>query len=241
MERKKIIAHRGASAYEKENSIESFTKAVSFGADMIEFDVRETSDGVLIAYHDASIKGREIKNISYKDLLELSKKNEFNIPKVEEIVESLKGKIGFQVHLKYSNSAIKLAELMKELVNDEDFMIISDHIEALKLIKDKYPKITIGYILFKGDALKFLYRFFISRIAPQYLMKNSCKCDFEFVIPDYHLAGKRFLLEAKRRGCKVLPWTINRPAVMLRFLKKEHIYGISTDKPDVAMSLLNKL
>ncbi len=44
---------------------------------------------------------------------------------------------------------------MKELVNDEDFMIISDHIEALKLIKDKYPKITIGYILFKGDALKF--------------------------------------------------------------------------------------
>ena len=35
-----IIAHRGASEYEPENTFSSFDKAVELGAQMIEFDVR---------------------------------------------------------------------------------------------------------------------------------------------------------------------------------------------------------
>jgi len=40
-----IIPHRGASSLAKENTIESFKKAIEIGLiDMIEFDVRRTRD-----------------------------------------------------------------------------------------------------------------------------------------------------------------------------------------------------
>ena len=35
MKKKIIIAHRGASAFARENTIESFQKAIELGADMI--------------------------------------------------------------------------------------------------------------------------------------------------------------------------------------------------------------
>ena len=48
-ERPLTIAHRGASALaEHENTLESFQIAIDIGADMVEFDVRKTSDDVLI-------------------------------------------------------------------------------------------------------------------------------------------------------------------------------------------------
>ena len=36
------IGHRGARAYEVENTIESFKKAIELGVNAIEFDVRAT-------------------------------------------------------------------------------------------------------------------------------------------------------------------------------------------------------
>lgn len=51
------IAHRGASAYAPANTLEAFRKAALLGADMWEVDIRITSDGVLVAFHDASLAG----------------------------------------------------------------------------------------------------------------------------------------------------------------------------------------
>ena len=44
-----IIAHRGASGHRPEHTLESYTLAISMGADYIEPDVVSTKDGVLIA------------------------------------------------------------------------------------------------------------------------------------------------------------------------------------------------
>ena len=51
-----IIAHRGASAFAPENTIESFALAVEHGAEAFEFDVRITSDGVPVVVHDATLE-----------------------------------------------------------------------------------------------------------------------------------------------------------------------------------------
>ena len=49
----KVIAHRGASGMVgQDNTLESFQKAIEIGADMVEFDVRQTKDKVLIVHHD---------------------------------------------------------------------------------------------------------------------------------------------------------------------------------------------
>ena len=50
-----LVAHRGAPYFFQENTIDSFAKAVTLGADMVEFDIRRTADGVLVAHHDPFI------------------------------------------------------------------------------------------------------------------------------------------------------------------------------------------
>ncbi|MEM9014960.1 MAG: glycerophosphodiester phosphodiesterase family protein [Pseudomonadota bacterium] len=47
-----IIAHRGASGYRPEHTLEAYALAIEQGADVIEPDLVVTKDGVLIARHD---------------------------------------------------------------------------------------------------------------------------------------------------------------------------------------------
>jgi glycerophosphoryl diester phosphodiesterase len=47
-----LIAHRGASAYAPEHSIEAYKLAIEQGADYVEPDLTLTKDGVLVCSHD---------------------------------------------------------------------------------------------------------------------------------------------------------------------------------------------
>ena len=50
-----LAAHRGDRKTAPENTIPAFEKALAFGADMIETDIRMTKDGELIVIHDRSV------------------------------------------------------------------------------------------------------------------------------------------------------------------------------------------
>ncbi|KQV46676.1 glycerophosphodiester phosphodiesterase [Duganella sp. Root336D2] len=50
-----VAAHRGASGYLPEETVEAYAKAIEMGADAIEPDVISTKDGVLIARHDPNL------------------------------------------------------------------------------------------------------------------------------------------------------------------------------------------
>ena len=50
-----VAAHRGASGYLPEETIEAYVKAIELGADYIELDLVSTKDGVLIARHDPNL------------------------------------------------------------------------------------------------------------------------------------------------------------------------------------------
>lgn len=50
-----MIAHRGASGYRPEHTLEAYRLAIRQGADFIEPDLVATSDGVLVARHDNEI------------------------------------------------------------------------------------------------------------------------------------------------------------------------------------------
>jgi glycerophosphoryl diester phosphodiesterase len=51
----KIFAHRGASGYAPENTLEAFALAMEMGADGIELDVQLTKDGEVVVIHDEVI------------------------------------------------------------------------------------------------------------------------------------------------------------------------------------------
>ena len=51
----KVFAHRGASGYAPENTLEAFELAVRMGADGVELDVHMTRDGELVVAHDEAL------------------------------------------------------------------------------------------------------------------------------------------------------------------------------------------
>jgi glycerophosphoryl diester phosphodiesterase len=51
-----ILGHRGASALAPENTLAAFSRAISDGADGVEFDVRLSRDGIPVVIHDATLK-----------------------------------------------------------------------------------------------------------------------------------------------------------------------------------------
>ena len=64
-----VIAHRGASRAERENTIAAFVRAVEMGADGIELDVRRTADDVLVVHHDAVLgDGRAVCRVRAGEL-----------------------------------------------------------------------------------------------------------------------------------------------------------------------------
>ena len=50
-----VVAHRGASGYLPEETLEAYQRAIDLGADVVEPDLISTQDGVLIARHDPNL------------------------------------------------------------------------------------------------------------------------------------------------------------------------------------------
>jgi glycerophosphoryl diester phosphodiesterase len=52
-----VVAHRGASGYRPEHTLEAYRTAIRMGADDIELDLVPTRDGVLVARHENEMSG----------------------------------------------------------------------------------------------------------------------------------------------------------------------------------------
>src|ERR1041384_7066376 len=50
-----VIAHRGGAGLWPENTLYAFERAAAMGVDVIETDVRATSDGELVVFHDENV------------------------------------------------------------------------------------------------------------------------------------------------------------------------------------------
>jgi glycerophosphoryl diester phosphodiesterase len=53
----RVLAHRGASGYAAENTLDAFRRAVAMHADGVELDVHATGDGEIVVHHDPSVPG----------------------------------------------------------------------------------------------------------------------------------------------------------------------------------------
>lgn len=100
MHRPSIIAHRGASGYEIENSRAAFRRALLLDADGVELDVHATRDGALVVHHDALLTdlGR-IADLTADDVARFRLRNGESIPLLEEAL-SLLGVLDVRVEVK---------------------------------------------------------------------------------------------------------------------------------------------
>ena len=85
-----IIAHRGASGREFENSRAAFARAAELGADGVELDVHSSSDGIILVHHDAELPGLgPIGHLSYMEMQEFRLPNGESVPTLPEVLEIL--------------------------------------------------------------------------------------------------------------------------------------------------------
>lgn len=93
-----IIAHRGYSAAQPENSLQAFDAAVAAGADFIETDPRLSLDGIVVCCHDPSLERRArrpevIAETDFASLRAIPLEGGARIATLDEVLDLAKGRI----------------------------------------------------------------------------------------------------------------------------------------------------
>ncbi|MCQ2462282.1 MAG: glycerophosphodiester phosphodiesterase [Clostridia bacterium] len=130
----RVCAHRGFHVVSPENSLPAYEEAIALGAQEIEFDLWQSSDGVIVSCHDADLeristgKGLVIEH-TYEELYSYDfgiKKDEafkgLHIASFEDILRLFGKKAVMNIHIKSLDSftplddavLLKIIELIKK-------------------------------------------------------------------------------------------------------------------------------
>ncbi len=202
---------------------------------MIEFDVRRTKDNVFIVYHDGLIQGKPVNDLVYEEISQMAKDQGFDIPTVEEVLRWSRGRIKLDVELKEEDYEKEIVELLSKYLEKDQFVITSFNESSLKIIKDNYPGIQVGLLLGRFEAPLW------TRISEFFPMKRCKKAQADFLVAHLKLLRFGFLERARRSHKPVFVWTVNDEEMIRKLLNDRSVYAIITDKPDLAVSLRNKI
>lgn len=227
-----IIGHRGAAGLAPENTIEALQAGIDAGADILEFDVRLTSDGIPVVIHDASAtrthkKRISISRITFDELQE--KTSQQPIPALSQVLDKFFGKILLNIELKGKGSGKVVAELIAKhyikKASDWDNVIFSSfrgrEIGTVRKISDK------ANLALLHDQNPFLF------IAYERKLHLTA-------VGFHRLYVNRFALEiAKKLGLFVYVYTVDRPHGAL-LLQRQGIDGVVTNHPDHILQEIDK-
>ena len=174
---KKYIAHRGI--YNKNVSDNSYKALydglLSYKYIGIETDVRVTKDNVFILYHDVLYKGKLVKNVFYKDMV--------NVTKLEDILKINTNKI---ILLEIKDFNIDVKKFIK-LINkyNKNIMIMSFDVNVIKKIKkitNNYKLGVLNYVLNSDSDYNFDFICLLDIIATDYVIESFKKRNIDILI-----------------------------------------------------------
>jgi glycerophosphoryl diester phosphodiesterase len=219
------VGHRGAKAYETENTLESFMKAIELGANAIELDVRISQDGRLIVSHDDNLKkvfGKDVR-ISDATLEELKHMTEDRILTLEEVLRTVGKNVDkILIELKDAGYEDKVLDLIRK-EKLEDRVIIVSFLEAtLAHVRTIDKKIETGliYTKFKNP------------------IEAALRLNAQYLVPLYRFVHRRDIAKAHKSNLKVIVWTINTTIEAQNYIAKD-VDGIATDKPDIFRGIMH--
>lgn len=94
-----VVAHRGASVEQPENTIEAFEAAIDLGADAVEFDVRMTADGHAVVMHDPDVS-RTTAGDGFVSEMMLEEIRKLGVPTLRDALECLAGRAAADIEIK---------------------------------------------------------------------------------------------------------------------------------------------
>ena len=215
------IGHRGARAYEPENTLRSFKKALEIGVDAVELDVRKTKDNHLVVIHDADVKRTTdgkglVSELTLKEIKEFSAEKGEKIPTLKEILAFLDEKVKILIELKDEGVENQVLSLVHENGQQKNVIIVSFSEEALRKVRELDKEVETGLIYVKH--------------------KNPVKAALDlkasYLLPLYRFTHMANIQKAHENGLKVIVWTVNKPEEVAEYAKKG-VDGIASDKPDI--------
>ncbi|MDQ7826832.1 MAG: glycerophosphodiester phosphodiesterase family protein [Candidatus Eremiobacteraeota bacterium] len=158
-----IIGHRGASSLAPENTMASFRKAQTLGAEMIELDVHRTKDGALIIMHDDTVDRTTdgqgaVKDLTLREIKALDAGSWFSpdfkgegVPTFDEVLQWARGKVKIDIEIKnsmqYPGIEKEIISLLKARGMEKNVIITSFDPQCIKNVKKEDSTIKTGVLL----------------------------------------------------------------------------------------------
>jgi glycerophosphoryl diester phosphodiesterase len=225
-----ILGHRGASAHAPENTLAAFSRAISDGADGIEFDVRLSRDGVPVVIHDATLArtgsiDRAVSDLTAAELQQIdvgswfardSQKHQIfvgeklpSLAQVFELFRENEGLLYIEMKCEPEEGPALAAEVVRlsrasgiaERVVVESF----DH-AAIAAVKSGDSGIRTA-ALFEPRLTRP-----ISTVRRIRMVDIALSVGADEIALHHTLAGARVVEKAKRAGLDVVIWTVDDPA-----------------------------
>lgn len=227
----KVFAHRGASAYAPENTLEAFDLAVKMGAEGVELDVHICRSGELVVAHDETVdrcsdgSGR-IMDLSLTELKSLHFNRthpeyaEARIPTLQEVFDLLRP-TGLAINIELKNSCIDYPELEERTLEliarafpAERVLFSSFNHYSMQRVKALAPEQHCGLLYDATMVRPWAYA--------QALGMDALHPHFnEVLVPGGECAA------AHKAGIQVNPWTVNTP---------EHLRGVFREGADIVIT-----
>ena len=228
-----VVGHRGAMGHAPENTMASFRRAVSLGADAVELDVRLSADGEAVVIHDSTVdrttdgKGA----VAEMEVVELKRLNagvrwggEYDgegIPTLGQFLAWAAGRTEAVIEIKGEpEPPLDLVRAVVALVTEsrmvESVMVISFHHPSVRRVREMLPEVATG-ILYTGHLCD-------TAAAARAAAADSVR-------PGWHHVTRGLVEEVHAAGLIVAPWTVNDQAAMEALLAMG-VDSIATNYPD---------
>jgi len=236
-----VLAHRGASGYAPENTLEAFKLAMDMGADGFELDVHLSKDGELVVIHDETVDRTTdgtgfVGEMTLAELKALDASNHkeaykgAKIPTLAEVYDLIRDTnhiVNVEIktdNIFYPQLEEKVLALEKEMGMEGRIVYSSFNHYTVKKIRALAPDAQIGMLF--GDVLVEPYDYCKS-VGANLLHPSKANLN----VPG-------FAEKAKEAGLGMNVWTVNEVEYMEKCLACGA--GIVTNYPDIAVKLRNK-
>lgn len=237
-----IFAHRGASGYEPENTMESFRLADRLGADGIEFDVHLTKDGIPVIIHDektdrTSNGSGYVKDMTLEELRKFNfhgkfpEDKQYDIPTLEQVLEFAKDtELKINIELKtdvfeYPGIEEKVLKFVYDLGLQKKVILSSFNPDSVERVKKQYPEIVTALITEIPEEKD---TDTAGRIGATALHPSKKHFDIKSLEKIYF-----------ESGLDLRVWTLNKEDEIQAFFDKG-VTGIFTNYPDIALKIRKK-
>ncbi len=210
-----VIAHRGASHDERENTMPAFERALAIGVDYIEFDVQASIDGELVVFHDTTLdRLTPLRGpLRRRTAAELA---EHGIPKLADVIELARGRAGVMAELKspHLHRRHDIVARTVAMLDQAADIVLSFQRWALEETRRLRPELRILQHVGYGVSIRSAARY-----ANAVGFANS-------------RVTQRGLAKARLHGLTTTVYTVNDPARMEELLALG-IDGIFSDRPEL--------